>query len=105
MFKVTISEDGRFIDELEFDADNVVAHSASLSVVHRDVMRDCRFSGIWYRVAHAAGIAGRRGYLLGVLQAEERRQADIYRATIWMRTRNAALPRLNCSLKLDRCLT
>jgi len=77
MITVTITERGQFIDEIEFDADNVVARTGSPSVVHRHVMQDCRFDGIWYRVAHAAGIVGRRGYLPGMHQTDERRQADI----------------------------
>jgi hypothetical protein len=69
MMKVTVTEDGRLLDELQFDAVNVLHHDGPVAMVHRDVMRECGRDGIWYRVAHAAAIVAERGSLLDAWEA------------------------------------
>ena len=40
MITVTIAEDAQFIDELQFDATNVVAYEGAVTVIHREVMQE-----------------------------------------------------------------
>jgi hypothetical protein len=77
MIKVTITEDGQFVDEIQFDAANVVAYEGALTVIHRDVMQERAGAGLWHLVAHAAGIVAERGNLLDALAAEELQRPDI----------------------------
>ena len=77
MITVTITEDGQFLDEIEFDDADVIACHGALTVIHRDVMQGCTGRGLWHRVEHVAGIVAERGRLLETLQADERRQAEI----------------------------
>jgi hypothetical protein len=77
MITVTITEDGQFLAEIEFDDADVITCHGALTVIHRDVMQEGSGGGLWHRVAHAAGIVAERGRLLDTLQADERRQADI----------------------------
>lgn len=50
MISVTVT-DG---DQVEFDAANILHYDGAVDLTHRDVMRSCDRTGIWYRVAHAA---------------------------------------------------
>jgi hypothetical protein len=77
MITVTITEDGQFLDEIEFDDADVIACHGVLTVIHRDLMEGCTRRGLWHRVEHVAGIVAERGRLLETLQADERRQAEI----------------------------
>lgn len=81
MIKVTITEDGNFVDEIDFDAANVIAHDGALAVIHRDVMQDCARDSLWHRVAHAVSIVAERSNLLAALEADKRRQADVAAAS------------------------
>lgn len=56
MITVTIAEDGRFVDEIQFDGANVIAYEGALTVIHRDVMPERAGGGLWHLVAHAAAI-------------------------------------------------
>jgi hypothetical protein len=69
MMKVTVSDNGRLLDLLEFDAVNVLHHDGAVAMIHRDVMRECVRDGLWYRVAHAAAIVADRGSLLDAREA------------------------------------
>ncbi|MCS3928995.1 hypothetical protein M2175_004026 [Bradyrhizobium elkanii] len=56
MIEVVVSENGRVIDRIRFDADTLVADASDVATMHRGVMRGFGASeGIWQRVAHAAG--------------------------------------------------
>ena len=77
MITVTISNDGQFADEIQFDDANVVAYEGTVTVIHRSVMQESDGGGLWQRVAHAAGIVAERGNLPDALEAEQPRQADI----------------------------
>lgn len=77
MITVTITEDGQFVDEIQFDGANVVAYEGALTLIHRDVMQERAGGGLWHLVAHAAGIVAERGNLLDALEAEEPRWPDI----------------------------
>jgi len=55
MIEVVISENGREIDRIRFDADTLVAPPGDVAATHRGVMRGIGASeDIWRRVAHAA---------------------------------------------------
>lgn len=55
MIEVVVSENGRLLDRLEFDADTVVQHKGDVVALHRGSMRLCSGSdGLWHRVAHAS---------------------------------------------------
>lgn len=75
MIKVSITQDGEFLDEIEFDGSNLVARAGALAVIHRDVMDECADDSLWHRVAHAARIVAERGDLLDLLEAQHRRAA------------------------------
>jgi hypothetical protein len=64
MLNVTVSENGRLVDKIEFDEQNIAHYHGHVAMIHRDVMQSCGHNGIWYRVAHAAGIVAERGSLL-----------------------------------------
>ena len=72
MITVTISKDGQFADEIQFDDANVVAYEGTVTVIHRSVMQESDGGGLWQRVAHAAGIVAERGNLPDALEAEHR---------------------------------
>ena len=38
MFNVTVTEDGRLLDELQFDEVNVLHHDGGVAMIHRDVI-------------------------------------------------------------------
>jgi hypothetical protein len=76
MIKVSITQDGEFRDEIEFDAADIIAYEGALAVVHRDGMQDCARDGLWHRVAHAATVVAERGNLLDALEADGHRRAD-----------------------------
>jgi chemotaxis regulatin CheY-phosphate phosphatase CheZ len=69
MFNVTVRENSRLVDKIEFDEQNITHYHGRLAMIHRDVMQSCRSNGIWYRVAHAAGIVAERGALLNGMEA------------------------------------
>jgi hypothetical protein len=69
MFNVTVSENGRLVDKIEFDEQNIAHYHGRVAMIHRDVMQSCGHNGIWYRVAHAAGIVAERGSLLDAMEA------------------------------------
>jgi hypothetical protein len=46
MITVTITEDGQFLDEIEFDDADVIACHGALTVIHRDVMQGCTGRGL-----------------------------------------------------------
>jgi hypothetical protein len=69
MFNVTVSENGRLVDKIEFDEQNIAHYDGGVAIIHRDVMQSCGHNGIWYRVAHAAGIVAERGSLLDAMEA------------------------------------
>ncbi len=71
MITMTITEDGQFLAEIEFDDADVITCRDALTVTHRDVMQEASGGGLWHRVAHAAGIVAERGRLLDTLQADE----------------------------------
>jgi hypothetical protein len=54
MITMTITEDGEFIDEITFDAANLVARDGGITVIHSDVMQECTGDGLWHWVARAA---------------------------------------------------
>lgn len=61
MIEVVISENGRVIDRLQFDADTLVNNRGDIASMHRGIMRQLSPSDdIWRRVSHAAS------YLAGV---------------------------------------
>ena len=66
---MTVSDNGRLLDLLEFDAVNVLHHDGAVAMIHRDVMRECVRDGLWYHVAHAAAIVADRGSLLDAWEA------------------------------------
>jgi hypothetical protein len=69
MFNVTVSENGRLVDKIEFDEQNIVHCDGGVAMIHRDVMQSCGHNGIWYRVAYASGIVAERGALLNAMEA------------------------------------
>ena len=69
MFNVTVSENGRLVDKIEFDEQNIVHCDGGVAMIHRDVMQSRGHNGIWYRVAYAAGIVAERGALLNAMEA------------------------------------
>jgi hypothetical protein len=54
MIKVTVTENGQVLDELEFNESNVMHYEGAAAVIHRDIMKHCTRGRFWYRVAHAA---------------------------------------------------
>ncbi|UWU76592.1 hypothetical protein N2603_43180 [Bradyrhizobium huanghuaihaiense] len=56
MIEVVVSENGRVIDQLRFDADIVVSNRGDVVAMQRGIVRGVRPSDdLWTRVAHAAG--------------------------------------------------
>jgi hypothetical protein len=54
MIKVTVTENSAFLDELEFDDDNIIHHEGGVAIVSRDAMKFARGRNLWGRIAHAA---------------------------------------------------
>jgi hypothetical protein len=74
MIKVSITQNGELFDEIEFDRSNLIDHAGALAVIHRHVMEECPYDGLWHRVAHAARVVAERDDLHDALEAEEYRQ-------------------------------
>ncbi|MFG3593082.1 hypothetical protein [Bradyrhizobium sp. RDI18] len=75
MIKVSITQNGELLDEIEFDRSNLIDRAGAVAVIHRHVMEECPYDGLWHRVAHAARVVAERDDLLDALEAEESRQA------------------------------
>jgi hypothetical protein len=102
MIKVSITEDDKLRNEIEFDDANLVSRAGSLTVVHRRIMERCPDEGLWHRVAYAARILAERDDLLDALMDENPHQAETDADTALSATSPDIPPDLDDSIRGER---